>query len=144
MSYSTTSAQSAEDARALADLIKERLASAAICPAQIASLRVDLGQLYAGQLKTGRWPHELGEKLRLKADQPAALYMLGKTARDDSEWQHAIDPLRRYGQMETVRRSFWRCIFCSVRFSASSSTTRRKPSPNTPKRFSFSRPTRRR
>jgi len=102
VSYSTTSAQSAEDARALADLIKERLQRSDLSQAQIASLRVDLGQLYAGQLKNRAMAkYELGEALRLKADQPAALYMLGKLHADDSEWQHAIDPLRRYGQMET-------------------------------------------
>ncbi len=102
VSYATTSATSAEDAKALSELLKERLLRQDLTTDQVASIRVELGQLYAGQLKNRAMAkYELGEALRLKADQPAALYMLGKLHADDSEWQHAIDPLRRYGQLET-------------------------------------------
>ena len=101
-SYQTTSATSADDARGFADLLKERLNRSDLKPEQIAAFRVELGQLYAGLLKNRAMAkYELGEALRLRPDQPAALFTLGKLHADDSEWQHAIDPLRRYGQLET-------------------------------------------
>ena len=101
LSYGTTSSTSVEDARALAELIKDRLRRTDLSEARIVGLRVELGQLYAGPLQNrAHAKYELGEALRLQPNQAAALYCLGKLHADDGEWQHAIDPLRRYAQIE--------------------------------------------
>ncbi len=101
LSYAATSSTSVEDARALAELIKDRLRRTDLSEARIVGLRVELGQLYAGPLQNrAHAKYELGEALRLQPNQAAALYCLGKLHADDGEWQHAIDPLRRYAQLE--------------------------------------------
>ena len=101
-SYATTSTSNTDDARALAELLKERLRRSDLTVDHTVGMRVELGQLYAGPLqKRAQAKHELGEALRQKPDQQAALYTLGKLHADDGEWQHAIEPLRRYSRLET-------------------------------------------
>ena len=102
VSLAASSMTNTDDARALVDLLKERLARGDINTEEEANIRVELGQLYAGPLKNRAMAkHELGQALRLKPNQPAALFTLGKLHADDGEWQHAIDPLKRYGELET-------------------------------------------
>jgi len=102
ISYSATSVSNADDAKALAELLQERLQRSNLSTAQIVGMRVELGQLYAGQLSDRvQAKRELGEALQLKPDQQAALYTLGKLFADDGEYQQAVEPLLRYSQLET-------------------------------------------
>jgi tetratricopeptide (TPR) repeat protein len=101
-SYATTSAKNADDARTLAALLTERLSRSDLSTTQVVGMRVELGQLYAGLLSDRpSAKRELGEALQLSPNQAAALYTLGKLYADDGEWQQAVEPLRRYSQLET-------------------------------------------
>ena len=95
-------------ARVLADLMQRGSVAQrrAICPqTQTASLRVDLSQLYAGRLKTGRWPGTSpAKRQRPAADQPAALYdtRANCTPTTTAVAARDVDPAASLaGQMET-------------------------------------------
>jgi tetratricopeptide (TPR) repeat protein len=92
---------SAEDARALAELISHRLSQPDFAPANEVTLRMELALLYAGPLgDRDRAKQEMGQALALSPNNPGVLYALGKLYADDRQWQPAVEHLLRYAQVE--------------------------------------------
>lgn len=89
------------NAKALADLLSERLQNSNDPPAQKSSLRLELSQLLLGPLADRqRARAELELAVAATPDHPAALYTLGKLLTDDREWARAAELLERYSQSE--------------------------------------------
>ncbi len=89
------------NAKALADLLSERLQNSNDPPAQKSNLRLELSQLLLGPLADRqRARAELELAVAATPDHPAALYTLGKLLTDDREWARAAELLERYSQSE--------------------------------------------
>ena len=91
----------AGNAKALADLLSERLQNSDDPPAQKSNLRLELAQLLLGPLADRpRARAELELAVAATPDHPAVLYTLGKLLTDDREWARAAELLERYSKSE--------------------------------------------
>lgn len=94
-------AMSPETAKALGDLLTERLQNSNEPLAQKSNLRLELAQLFLGPLgDRARARRELEQAVADTPDHPAALYTLGKMLTDEKEWARAAELLERYCNSE--------------------------------------------
>lgn len=88
---------SPETAKALGELLSERLQNSSDPPAQKSNLRLELAQLLLGPLgDRARARRELEQAVADTPEHPAALYTLGKLLTDEKEWARAAELLERY------------------------------------------------
>ena len=94
-------AMSPETAKALGELLNERLQNSNDPPAQKSNLRLELAQLLLGPLgDRSRARRELEQAVADTPEHPAALYALGKMLTDEKEWARAAELLDRYSKSE--------------------------------------------
>lgn len=94
-------AMSPETAKALGELLTERLQNSNDPPAQKSNLRLEFAQLLLGPLADrSRARRELEQAVADSPEHPAALYALGKLLTDEKEWPRAAELLERYCKSE--------------------------------------------